>query len=284
MKNIFKKYIEKYKNTNIEIDSIENILYILISYICNININDLKLNINNIFLTKEQLTLLDKYIVKVVEQYYPIQYITGKVYIYNEEYVVTPDVLIPRQDTEILIEESIKCINKNNLKELLDLCTGSGIVGISISKNSNIENCILSDISKKALKVCEKNITLNNALKCKIVHSDMFHDLKQNKFDLIVSNPPYIREKDMKYLSKYVKKEPVNALLGGKTGTIYYEKIYKEGIRYLKNNGYILVEIGHDEADEVVDIISKYMEYSDIEIIKDINGKSRVIKCHFHKI
>lgn len=284
MKELINKYKEKYKGYELEIDSIENIVYRLISYITHKDISEIRLNKSEISLTKTKLKLLDKYITKVIEEKYPIQYITGKVYIYNEDYIVTKDVLIPRQDTETLIEESIKCINENNLKALLDICTGSGVVGISISKNSNIEKCMLADISGKALKVCKKNIALNNASKCKIIESDMFKSIKENKFDIIVSNPPYIKEKDMENLSEYVKKEPSIALYGGKSGVIYYDRIYKEALNYLNDNGYILVEIGYDEDIQVVEIISEYKEYLDIEIIKDINGKSRVIKCRFHKI
>lgn len=283
MRELINRYKEKYKGFDIEIDSIENIVYGLLSYIIKREISEIRLNNSNIVISISQLDLLDKYITKVVEEKYPIQYITGKVYVYNEEYIVTKDVLIPRQDTETLIEESIKCIRENNLNALLDVCTGSGAVGISISKNSDIEKCILVDISGKALKVCKKNISLNTAIKCKVIKSDMFCNIKE-KFDIIVSNPPYIKGKDMETLSEYVKKEPSIALYGGISGVIYYERIYKEGLNYLNDNGYILVEIGYDQDNQIVDIISRYKEYSDIEIIKDINGKSRVIKCHFHKI
>lgn len=282
MENVLIKYRKKYANLKIEIASIEDIVYKLTAYITQNNENEIKLNKRTLSLTKKQLELLDDYIIKVVEEKYPIQYIIGKVAIFNENYIVTPDVLIPRQDTEILIFESIQCIIENNLNTLLDLCTGSGVVGISIAKNSNISKCLLSDISTLALDIASKNINLNNAKKCSLVQSDLFDNICQ-KFDIIVSNPPYIKDGELYKLSKYLQKEPLIALLGGENGIKYYDIIYKQALKHLNNNGYILVEIGYDQADDVLNIISRYKQYFDVKIIKDLNGKDRVIKCRFRK-
>lgn len=283
MQEIIKKYKDKYIKYNGEIGSIEQVIYMILSYITGKTIAEIKLDYINIekYIDFE---LFDKYMKKVFEENIPVQYIIGRTYLYNEEYVVSKDVLVPRQDTETLIEEAIKCINENNLETLLDLCTGSGAVGISISKNSNIKRCVLSDISKEALRVADKNIILNCAIKCKTIYSDMFKNINKIKVDIIVSNPPYISNKEMAELSNYVKNEPNIALRAGKLGLDFYECIYENSKKYLNNNGYILVEIGCLQANNVINIINKYSEYDNIEIIKDINGKDRVIKCHFHKI
>lgn len=281
MKSIIKRYKEKYINVYSEQGSIESLVYILSSYILNSSITDLKLKKENI---KLDLELLDRYMEQVMKEHIPVQYIIGKVCLYNEEYIVNSSVLIPRQDTEILIEEAIKVINKENKSSLLDLCTGTGAVGISISKNSSIQNCTLVDISKEALDVTTQNIELNSAIKCSIIESDMFQNLKDITVDVIVSNPPYITKKDMDKLSLNVKKEPALALLGGEDGLDFYKIIFKEGKNYLQDNGYILVEIGYDQAESVKDIIKKERCYDNIEVIQDLNGKDRVVKCRFHKI
>lgn len=282
MQEIIKKYKEKYSNYEGDIGNIEAIIYMLISYITHIPIGDIKLgklDWHNI-----DMNVLDDNMKNIFEKHIPIQYIIGKTYLYNEEYIVSDAVLIPRQDTETLIEESIKCIDKNNFSMLLDICTGSGAVGISISKNSSIKECILIDVSKKALNIAKKNIELNSAEKCSTIYSDMFSNLPEIAVDIIVSNPPYISRKEMNEISPFVKNEPVLALLGGESGLDFYECIYKNSPSHLNEEGYILVEIGCKQAEAVKNIIMKYDVYDNIEVIKDINGKDRVIKCRFHKI
>lgn len=281
MKELVERYKEKYANVQIEQTSLENLVYILCAYILNTSVTELKLKKESI---NVDLSLLDKYMKQVIEENEPVQYILGKTYLYNEEYLVNPSVLIPRQDTEVLIEEAIKIIDKENKSSLLDLCTGTGAVGISISKNSKIQNSTLVDISIDALNVTKQNIEINNARKCKVVQSDMFSNLKDISVDIIVSNPPYITKKDMENLPLNVKKEPSIALFGGEDGLDFYRIIFKEGKKYLNNNGYVLVEIGYDQAEKVKEIIQKENSYDNIQIIKDLNGKDRVVKCRFHKI
>ena len=281
MKELIEIYTKRYEGIEIEQASIEDLVYILCSYILNTTVMDLKLKRESVSVDLE---ILDKYMKQVVEENMPVQYILGKVYLYNEEYIVNSSVLIPRQDTEVLIEETIKVIDKENKSSLLDLCTGTGAVGISISKNSNIQNCTLVDISKEALDITTQNIELNSATNCSVIQSDMFQNLKEVVVDIIVSNPPYITKKDMEELSLNVKKEPALALFGGEDGLDFYKIIFKEGKKHLKNSGYILVEIGYDQAESVKDIIKKEGSYDNIEVIQDLNGKDRVVKCRFHKI
>lgn len=221
----------------------------------------------------------------------PLQYIINKQEFMRLEFYVNESVLIPQPDTEILSEEVIN-ICKNQLKnrkkiQILDLCTGSGAIGISIAKN--VKNCsiTLSDISIDALKVAQKNckniieaynIQTNN--KIKIVQSDLFEKIEE-KFDIIVSNPPYIKTDVIKTLDKEVQMEPQLALDGGKDGLKIYKRIIKEAHEYLNNNGFLCLEIGYDQKEEVTDLIKRTKKYVDIYSKKDLAGKDRIIISNF---
>jgi len=238
-------------------------------------------------MTDSEFEKFDNHVKQMVFEHIPIQYITGKVKIYNEEYIVTPSVLIPRSDTEVLIETAIKYIEEYDLQNMLDICTGSGVVGISISKNSSIKEVDLVDISKEALDVASQNIELNEAgRKCKTYLSDIFSDIpfsNLDKYDIIVGNPPYIESNTIDRLSNYVKNEPRIALDGGKTGLDIYIRIFNEAKKYLKYNSFVILEIGYDQAKSIEKLLSTNTEYELLEIIKDINSKDRVVVCRFHR-
>lgn len=276
---IFSKYnlsnIDIFKDEN---DAMEHIL----AYILNKRLMDIKL-MKDITLTVEEQNKLEQVLYKLCVQKIPFQYITGEVYLYNEKYYVTDAVLIPRQDTESIIEVAIEIIDRNNFKTMLDLCTGSGAIGISVAKNSNIDSVDMIDISYEALSIANKNIILNEASnKCHTIQSDIFSKIvdKGVKYDIIVSNPPYITKADYAKLSQYVKKEPKMALLAQDNGMYFYKKIANESKLYLNNGGILLFEIGFTQAKEVTDILKKE-GFSNIDIYKDINSKDRVIKCRF---
>ena len=285
MNKIFiEELIKKYNLESLDIsDAPRDLIIMLLSDIKSCKISDIKLNLVDI--TEEDVAVLEEMLENISKRKIPPQYLTNKVYIYNECYYVDKSVLIPRQDTETLIEESIKKITENNYKTMLDLCTGSGVVGISVSCNSEIEKVTLLDISSDALKIANKNIKLNNSKKCSTIESNMFDTLykSNNKYDIIVSNPPYLTDTEMKDISEFVKKEPSIALYGGKSGLDYYSKIYDEARKFLNDGGVILVEIGCNQKKEVLNIINKYKEYIDVSVVKDINSKDRVIICHFQK-
>lgn len=262
-----------------------NIIYMAISHILSIPIFDLKLNKNIIYLDNIQFEKLCDMVDKMVNENIPIQYLIGRVNIYNEEYIVTPSVLIPRADTEILIETAIKYIEKYNLKNMLDICTGSGVVGISISKNSSIETTDLLDISEAAIEVAKQNILLNKVEnKCQTYISDLFTDipfLNLNKYDIIVGNPPYIESEVVKNLSDFVKNEPMLALDGGNSGLDIYIRIFNEAKNYLKNGSFVIMEIGYNQAESIKNILVNNKEYELLEIVKDMNSKDRVVVCRF---
>ncbi len=213
--------------------------------------------------------------IKKIAEGYPLQYLTHKKEFMKMEFFVNEDVLIPRNDTEILVEEVINISQKYDKKEILELCTGSGAIAISLEKY--IDNAVITatDISKKALEVANKNSNKLLANKnINFIQSDMFAKI-DNKFDIIVSNPPYIKTEVIKdYNLKY---EPKLALDGGEDGLKFYRIIIEEGYKYLKPNGIIALEIGYDQREEVADIMRSTKKYENIYFKKDLFGNDRVV-------
>lgn len=196
----------------------------------------------------------------------PIQYVFEKAYFYGREFHVNSDVLIPRQDTEILVEKALDYIGEAS--RVLDICTGSGCIGITVALEKGI-TVTLSDISKGALSVAKENAHALGA-NVNLVESDMFKGIK-NCYDVILANPPYISEEDMEKLPEDVKKEPRLALYGGKDGLDYYRIIADKAP--LSEKGVVIMEIGDEEAEGVVSLFEGF----DVEVIKDYNDKDRVI-------
>ncbi|HBY20314.1 MAG: protein-(glutamine-N5) methyltransferase, release factor-specific [Clostridiales bacterium GWE2_32_10] len=212
---------------------------------------------------------------------YPVQYITNYQEFMSLPFYVDERVLIPRPDTEILIENVIKCCkNKKNIV-LLDICTGSGCIAISIAKYMEDISIIAVDISNDSLMVATYNADINNVLdKITFIQSDLFESLAKdymNVFDIIVSNPPYIERGEIPKLSREVKDfEPRLALDGGNSGLDFYRKITKESGMYLKNNGKIFYEIGYNQGNAVKNILVEN-GFRDIEITKDLAGLDRCV-------
>ena len=213
--------------------------------------------------------------IKKLKLGYPLQHITHKQFFRNCELYVDENVLIPRPDTEVLVEEVVKLARTVNASSILDLCTGSGAIGIALSKETNAE-IVATDISKKALEIAEKNSKLNKA-EVKFIQGNLFENIpKENKFDIIVSNPPYIETKTIETLSEEVKKEPKLALDGGIDGLYFYREIAKQAISFLKINGYLALEIGYNQKTLVTKILLEN-NFMEISTIKDFSGNDRVI-------
>ena len=218
-----------------------------------------------------------KYI-ELLKQGEPIEHITHQKEFMKLNFYVDENVLIPRQDTEILVEEVITIAKKTRAKKILDLCTGSGAIAVSLAKYlENIQITAL-DISGKALDIAISNAK-NNKKKKKItfVESNLFQNLGQEKYDIIVSNPPYIRRKELEILDREVKREPQIALDGGEDGLDFYRKIIDIGYQYLKYGGYICLEIGYDQKEEIMQIIKDKKQYINTYCKKDLYDNDRII-------
>ena len=212
----------------------------------------------------------------------PIQYIVKNQEFMGLDFYVDENVLIPQPDTEVLVLKTVDiCKNLKNSQNLkiLDLCTGSGAIAISLAKILQKEKIqaqiYASDISLKALEVAKKN-NENNKTNVKFILSDLFQNIDE-KFDIIVSNPPYIKTKIINTLSKQVQNEPKLALDGGEDGLDIYRKIINQALAYL--NGYLCLEIGFDQKNEVTRLIKENKNYENIEQMKDFSGNDRCLIC-----
>ncbi len=208
----------------------------------------------------------------------PLQYITGIQEFMKLKFLVTKDVLIPQPDTEILVEEVLKIVAKIDNPIILDLCTGSGAIAISIAKYAPNVKIVATDISKKALDIAKQNAKLNGvANNIEFIQSNLFDKLKDMKFDIIVSNPPYIPTEEILSLPKDVQEEPKIALDGGKDGLDFYRKISKEGYKYLNRQGYLALEIGYNQRENVKKIIKEQKRYVETYSKKDLCQNDRII-------
>jgi len=206
----------------------------------------------------------------------PLQYVMGYTNFYGNKFIVNESVLIPRFETEELVENLINYINKyfKESIDIIDLGTGSGAIGITLKKKIPLSNVDLLDISKDALEVAKKNADNMNA-EVNLIEGDMLESVDK-KYDVIVSNPPYIKTGEE--IEKIVEKnEPHLALYAGEDGLLFYKKILKKINKNLKDKFIVAFEIGSDEKENVINLINKYMK--DVTIIpkKDMSEKDRMI-------
>jgi release factor glutamine methyltransferase len=202
----------------------------------------------------------------------PLQHITGEQEFMGLNFKVSRDVLIPRQDTEILVQEALKDVKG---KTVLDMCTGSGCIIISLDKLGNIKSGVGVDISEAALKIANENNTRLEA-RVQFLQSNLFEQV-QGKYDIIVSNPPYIPTSDIETLMEEVKDhEPSIALDGKEDGLYFYRRILSEGTDYMNPGGFIFFEIGWDQGMAVSRLLEE-KGFQDIHIIKDLAGLDRVV-------
>ena len=211
------------------------------------------------------------------ENHEPMQYILGKAEFYGLDFNVNPNVLIPRPDTEILVERVVEFV-KNNPYTIMDIGTGSGCIPISIAKNCKNAKLYTIDISEKATATAIENALLNNVQeKITFLNMDILQDFPYLELDCIVSNPPYIEEYVIPTLMKDVKDyEPRIALSGGDDGLIFYRRIIKKACETLKKDGLIAFEIGYNQAQAVTKLLAD-SNFNKIEVIKDLAGLDRVI-------
>lgn len=211
------------------------------------------------------------YALKKLEEHYPIQYLIGYVDFYNTKINVNESVLIPRFETEVLVDKSVKLLQTKNYKNLIDISTGSGAIAIAIKKHLNIE-IDACDISEYALNLAKTN-ALENKTNINFFKCDILKDNINKKYDCIISNPPYVLETE--YTSPETKYEPSIALFAKDEGLEFYKKILSLAPSILNKNGTIIFEIGAYQATSIKNIALSYFPNSKITIEKDYNNFDR---------
>ena len=270
VKDVLKKEVDKLNSYNIE-DSILKVQMIL-QHTLGVSHEYLVMHyddeIDNRVIREFELNIVDLINGK------PIQYIVNNQIFYGYDFYVDENVLIPQPDTECLVEEVIGIGKRFDKKiKILDICTGSGAIAISLRKNLNA-TIYASDVSSDALDIARKNSVINNA-EVSFIESDMFENVNE-KFDIIVSNPPYIETDVIKELSDEVKKEPLLALDGGKDGLKFYKILAENAKNYLVSGGILAVEIGYNQKDDVIKLL-KENGWCDIYSKKDFGNNDRIV-------
>ena len=223
----------------------------------------------------------------------PIQYITGVQEFMGLTFNVNPNVLIPRQDTETMVEDALEVLQKGtlrgesfvekpNFKDVLDLCTGSGAIGVSIAKLNGNVKVTCSDLSEKALETAKGNAIANGLKSVKFEQGDLFAPfcgkLGKKKFDFIISNPPYIESEVIPTLQTEVKDhEPMMALDGGNDGLDFYRQIAIQSPDHLKKGGVLMMEIGHNQGEAVCQLLEETERFEKVVCLKDLAHKDRIV-------
>lgn len=219
----------------------------------------------------------DRYITCVEKRagHIPLQHITGVQEFMGLEFTVNEHVLVPRQDTENLVEQALPYVKD---KKVLDMCTGSGCIAVSVKILGGAGTCDAVDISGKALETAEYNAKTNNA-DITFIRSNMFENV-EGTYDVILSNPPYIRPDVIEGLMPEVKEhEPVIALDGGKDGLDFYRILAEKSKEHLEKEGIVMMEIGFDQGELVRELFEKN-GYKDVKVIKDYSGNDRIVTAH----
>ena len=219
----------------------------------------------------------------------PLAQILGRQSFYGLDFFVNEDVLIPRADTECLVDlvlEDYADLAKQGEKtyaekRILDLCTGSGCIGISVAKHLPYQELLLVDLSEKALAVAKKNVEMHLGKNVTLLQSDLLTEVQGKKFSLLLSNPPYIVSRVIPGLEREVSEyEPKMALDGGEDGLVFYRRIAKEAKEVLLPGARLYLEIGYDQGESVKDIFQKE-GYEAVEVFPDLSGNPRVVRGIF---
>ena len=228
-------------------------------------------------LTMDQLSILKNWVKRRIK-HEPPQYITGSCDFYGRNFIISPDVLIPRQETERLIDVAMEKIKNINFPQVLDIGTGSGCIAATLAKEKRDSKILGIDISKNAIRIADKNrvaLSLDNVI---FETMDILTETPLNKYDILVSNPPYVAKNEMNTLMKEVKNhEPHIALTDFDDGLTFYKRIAEIGKKILKPNSWVILEVGIDGHPDRVKLIFNECNYENIELIKDYNGDERVL-------
>ena len=246
---------------------------VLLCDVLNITRNKL-VTLRQEFLNKEQYTKYQQYINRRITRE-PVSYILGKTEFVGLPFKIDNNVLIPRQETELIVEQANEFIKKNNMSTVLDLCTGSGCIAVSVAKyNPNISVTAV-DISGKALSVAKENSTINNVNnQINFIESDMFSNIIDKNFDIIISNPPYVTADEYKNLEEEIFFEPKTAFLADTDGLEFYRIIAKKAKYFLNKKGMLLLELNANISSKIADL---FRDFIFIKIIKDYSDLDRIL-------
>ena len=251
---------------------------VLLSFILQIKRSKLPFMHNQI-LSTYQLRQFEKYILRRSKRE-PVAYITGYVGFMEFEFRVNENVLIPRPETELLVEAVLDLATKKDSLEILDLCTGSGCISISLSQMGAFKSITATDINKYALGIAKENAKINGVENIIFIESDIFTNLKQKKFDIIVSNPPYVTEEEYMSLEVDLMYEPKLALTAKDDGLFFYSEIAKNAKKFLNNSSYIFLELNPNKVNQIKKIFIDN-NFKEIEILKDYSKLPRIFKARF---
>jgi release factor glutamine methyltransferase len=245
------------------------------------------LNISRTDLWTQNQRILSEYEIKIVKKYTerrlnrePISQICGHQEFWSLDFVVDENVLSPRPETELLIETALNCIYSPTAK-ILDLGTGSGAIAVTMAKEISECKVLAIDIDPKALIIAKENSKRHGVTnRIEFICADLRTSDWSGCFSLILSNPPYIKSEDIEKIMPEVRNyEPGKALDGGVTGLDFYRSIIPMAVDRLEENGFLILEIGHDQADEVTALLNNFSCYQNIKVIQDYSGYDRVVKA-----
>lgn len=256
---------------------------LLLSAVLNKSKADLYLNKDRI-LTSDEIEKFNQFIEERIS-HKPVQYIVGTVEFFGLEFQVDERVLIPRPETETLVEVVIEQLKNKEKSKIIDLGTGSGAIAISLAKNLKEVFVYATDVSKDALEVAKEN-ALKNKVENQIefLCGDLFEPLKnknlEGQIDCVVSNPPYVSKSEFENLPKEIKDyEPIVALQSEGEGVFFHKSIIENSINFLKKDGLLVLETAFGQAEKVADLIRQSGNYNDIRVLKDLGGIERVVKA-----
>lgn len=225
-------------------------------------------------ITEEQYKKYKEYLNRRITRE-PVDYILGNSEFMGLNFNVNSNVLIPRQETELIVEHANKFIKETKAKNILDLCTGSGCVAVSLAYYNDNVSVVASDVSEAALEVAKSNALINNVSeKIKFIKSDMFNNIIDEKFDIIISNPPYVKNDEYKGLEKEIFFEPKIAFLADDDGLTFYRIIAQKAKQYLNKKGVLLLELNSNISSKVADLFN---DFNSVSIVKDYSGLDRIL-------
>ena len=274
LKNIYSEVLCKLKTNNIEMPQLE--AQIILEHVTNLKLEKIYTNLNQKIYSKK-INLIRKLTKRIIAGE-PIQYVTEHAFFYSLKFFVSRGVLIPRPESETMVDLALKILESNKYKEVLDLCCGSGYLGIAIYRNCKKKIRVdFSDISKKSMNICLRNIEKHIKTKNYTTYVRDLYGKSSKKYDLIISNPPYVSQSEyLKLDKKILNFEPKAALVSKENGFFLTKKIIKKSVQYLNKNGTLIIEVGKNQANYVKKIFSS-LGFDDIVVSKDLNKINRVV-------